>query len=72
MISVEDKFNTKISSVSQIKVFGTLSAIWYHLYNTRNMKNIYGRVLLLVKLQVTFNHPCFLCFLKLYKWYQIE
>ena len=25
--------------------------IWYHLYNLKNVKNIYGRVLLLVKLQ---------------------
>ena len=69
MISVEDKFNTKISSVSQIKAFGALSAILYHLHNTRNMKNIYGGVLSLVKLQITLNHPCFF---KLYKWYQIE
>ena len=26
-------------------------AIWYHLYNLNNMKNIHGVVLLLVKLQ---------------------
>ena len=26
-------------------------AIWYHLYNFKNVKNIHGRVLLLVKLQ---------------------
>ena len=26
-------------------------AIWYHLYNLRNVKNIHGGVLLLVKLQ---------------------
>ena len=26
-------------------------AIWYHLYNLQNVKNIYGGVLLLVKLQ---------------------
>ena len=25
--------------------------IWYHLYNLKNVKNIYDRVLLLVKLQ---------------------
>ena len=63
MISVEDEFNTKISSVSQIKAIETLCAIWYHLYNTKNMKNTFGGMLLLVKLQVTFNHPCFSCFL---------
>ena len=34
-------------------------AIWYHLYNLKNVKNIHARVLLLVKLQA------------LYKWYQI-
>ena len=26
-------------------------AIWYHLYNLKNVKNTYGGVLLLVKLQ---------------------
>ena len=26
-------------------------AIWYHLYNLKNVKNIHGRVLLLEKLQ---------------------
>ena len=29
-------------------------AIWYHLYNLKNVKNIHGGVLLLVKLQVQF------------------
>ena len=28
-------------------------AIWYHLYNLKNVKNTHGRVLLLVKLQAT-------------------
>ena len=28
-----------------------LCAIWWHLYNLKNMKNTYGRMLLLVKLQ---------------------
>ena len=27
-------------------------AIWYHLYNSKNMKNTHGGVLILVKLQV--------------------
>ena len=27
------------------------SAIWYHLYNLKNVKNIHGEVLLLVKMQ---------------------
>ena len=51
-------------------------AIWYHLYNLKNVKNTQGGVLILVKLQakpepatllkVTLLHGC-----KLYKWYQI-
>ena len=28
-------------------------AIWYHLYNLKNVKNTHGEVLLLVKLQAT-------------------
>ena len=28
-------------------------AIWYHLYNLKNMKNTHGGVLILVKLQAT-------------------
>ena len=38
-------------------------AIWYHLYNLKNVENNYGGVLLLVKV--------FFTFFKLYKWYQI-
>ena len=45
-------------------------AIWYHLYNLKNVKNTHGGVLLLVKLQalatllkVTLLHGCFSCFL---------
>ena len=30
----------------------TLTAIWYHLYNFKNLKNTHGGVSLLVKLQV--------------------
>ena len=52
---------------------------WYRLYNLKNMKNIHGGMLLLVKLQ---DSPCnftksntppwvFFRFFKLYKWYQI-
>ena len=44
-------------------------AIWYHLYNLKNVKNTYGGVLLLVKLvadllKVTLLHGCFSRFLK--------
>ena len=43
-------------------------AIWYHLYNLKNMKNTHGGVLLLVKLEatllkVTLLHGCFSRFL---------
>ena len=54
-------------------------AIWYHLYNLKNLKNTHGEVLLSVKLQTEVcnftksNSPpwVFLTFLKLHKWYQI-
>ena len=41
---------------------------WYHLYNSKNVKNIHGGVLLLKS-----NTPpwVFFTFFKLYKWYQI-
>ena len=46
-------------------------AIWYHLYNLKNVKNTYGGVLILVKLhakpatllKLTFFHRCFSHFL---------
>ena len=54
-------------------------AIWYHLYNLKNVKNTHGRVLILVKLQAEacnftkINIPLwlFFTFFKLYKWFQI-
>ena len=54
-------------------------AIWYHLYNFKNVKNTHGGVLLLVKLQdaacnftKSNTPPCmFFAFFKLYKWHQI-
>ena len=53
-------------------------AIWYHLYNLKNLKNTYGGVLILVKLQASactftkINTPpwVFFMFFK-YKCYQI-
>ena len=55
-------------------------AIWYHLNNLKNVKNTYGGVLILVKLQIEasnftkINTPpwVFFTFFKLYKWYQIQ
>ena len=54
-------------------------AIWYHLYNLKNMKNIHRGVLILVKLQAeAYNFAkintspwVFFTFFKLHKWYQI-
>ena len=44
-----------------------LCAIWYHMYNLKNVKNTHGGVLLLVKpatlLKVTLLHGCFPRFL---------
>ena len=43
-----------------------LCAIWYHLYNFKNVKKTHGSVLLLLKLQAvkaTLLHGCFSCFL---------
>ena len=54
-------------------------AIWYHLYNLKNVKNTYGGLLFLGKFQALAcnftksNTPSwvFFTFLKLYKWCQI-
>ena len=56
-----------------------LCATWYHLYNLKNVKSIYGGVILLAKLQTS---ACnfiksitplwvFFTFFKLRKWYQV-
>ena len=55
-------------------------AIWYHLYNLKNLKNTHGRVLILVKLQAKACNftkinalPWVLfTFFNLCKWYQIK
>ena len=54
-------------------------AIWYYLYNLKNVKNTHGEVSLLVKLPalackfIKSNTPTwvFFRFFKLYKWYRI-
>ena len=47
-------------------------AIWYHLYNLRNVKNTHAGVLLLVNLQKSNTPPwMFFTFFKLCKGYQI-
>ena len=48
-------------------------AIWYHVYNLKNVKNTHGGVLLLVACNLTkSNTPpwLFFTFFKLYDWYQ--
>ena len=40
-----------INCVALVSEYVMLCAIWYHLYNLKNMKNTYGGVILLVKLQ---------------------
>ena len=42
-----------------------LCAIWYHLYNLKNVKNTHGEVLLLGSIPPW----VFLMFFELYKWY---
>ena len=49
-------------------------AIWYHLYNLKNVKNTHGEILLLVSCNFTKSSTppwVFFTFFKLYKWYQI-
>ena len=46
-------------------------AIWYHLYNLKNMKNTHGGVSILVKLQAEAPSFVFFTFLKLYTCYQM-
>ena len=48
-----------------------LCAIWYHLYNLKNVKNTHGEVILLLKLQASALPWEFFTFFKPYKWYQI-
>ena len=35
-----------------VRAYGMRCAIWYHLYNLKNVKNTHGGVLILIKLQV--------------------
>ena len=63
-------FSTELKLVrlwNKKKYLVVFCAIWYHLYNLKNVKNTHGGVLLLVKpatlLKVTLLHGCFLRFL---------
>ena len=66
--SIPEKFSKLFHLVNAaksstfIKLYETLCAIWYHLYNLRNMKNTHGGVLLLV-LKIALLHGCFSRFL---------
>ena len=55
----------KFKGVLKIKLCGKRlyvmrCAIWYHLYNLKNVKNTHGGVLILVKLQAS-SFRCFHC-----------
>ena len=43
--------NKQINKPSLILPLWCVCAIWYHLYNVKNVKNTHGRVLLVVKMQ---------------------
>ena len=70
------KLNTKIYSDLPIyfhhNAYVTFCAIWHHLYNLTNVKNIHGGMLLVCNFTKS-NTPPWVIFLffKLYKWYQI-
>ena len=50
----KDKYNARID-LPALKMIAYVMrcAIWYHFYNWKNMKNTYGGVLILVKLQAS-------------------
>ena len=64
---------------SILNIFQKTCAIWYHLYNIKNVKNTHGGVLLYVKLKaeaciftkINTSPWVFFTYFKLYKWYQI-
>ena len=61
-------FNTAYLSIQYVMH----SAIWYHLYNLKNVKNIHWGVLILLNFTKINTPPwVFFTFFKLYKWYQI-
>ena len=72
-------FESFLGLTKYMKRFVLRCAIWYHLYNLKNVKSTHGGVLILVKLRAS---ACnftkinilpwvFSTFFKLYKWYQI-
>ena len=51
------------TSSARIRKYVMRCAIWYHLYNLKNVKNTHGGVLLLVKFtKITLLHGCFKVF----------
>ena len=62
---------TVITEINLGNVYVVRCAIWYHLYNLKNVKNTHGRVLFLVKLQAEHTSMGVFIFFKLCKWYQI-
>ena len=69
----------KINVIYWFLVYVVRFAIWYHLYNFKNVKNNHRGVLILVKLQalacnftkINTSPWVIFTFSKLYKWYQI-
>ena len=49
-MQISKKFKRAVISLSQVRC-----AIWYHLYNLKNVNNTHGGMLLLVKLQAEVN-----------------
>ena len=51
--SSDEYFETKCDKIEKRNKFVMRCAIWYYLYNFRKVKNTYGGVLILVKLQAS-------------------
>ena len=82
VLKIDGKKETLVTLLLQSlnEIYVTRCVIWWHLYNLKTWKKIYGRVLLSVRLQAwAFNFTnsnttpwVFFTFFKLRKWYQIE
>ena len=69
-----DTFFTKLVSLFQFAliIICDFCAIWYHLYNSKNVKNTHGGVLKAYNFTRSSTSPwMFFTFFKLYKWFQI-
>ena len=57
---MDELYSVIMESSNKLFLHEFLYAIWYHLYNLKNVKNTQGRVLLLVKLKLFCG--CLTCF----------